>query len=108
MGCHTGRARSSCAQCAQDLYQQAMELEFEELKAKTRECALEIESACESLDKEDVWKARMRRRAMDVEVADIELKLRKSQLQKVKRISNNDKYGVFAFCLLGILYCCHL
>ena len=49
MGCHTGRARSSCAQCALDLCQQAKERELEELKAKAHECALEIESTCGKL-----------------------------------------------------------
>ena len=101
MGCHTGRARSSCAECALDLCQQAKERELEELKAKARECALEIESACENLDEEDAGKEKMHRRAMDVELAYIEFKLRKSQLQEVKRKSNNDKYGLLAFCFVA-------
>lgn len=58
MGCHTGKARSSCAQCALDLCQQAKERELEELKAKAREYALEIESACDILDEKDAWKAK--------------------------------------------------
>lgn len=102
MGCHTGRARSSCAQCALDLYQQARERELEELKAEAREFALEIELASENLDKEDARKAKMRRRAMDVELAYTELKLRKSQLQEVKRRSNNDKYALLAFCFIAL------
>lgn len=100
MGCHTGRARSSCAQCALDLCQQAKERELEALKAQAREFALEIESACGNLDEKRAWKAEMRRRAMDVELAYTELKFRESQLQEVKRRSNNDKYGLLAFCFV--------